>query len=433
MTRIVIQSNGGPELEVERATFDAGFFPDYWYVRDATGTAAPSVPTYIDADLAAAVADQTSKTSAALRAAYVPQGDQQVANRQTAINADALRPFHAALANRFFAPCDIIVTGTSISQGVGASHFANRYTNRLLDQLRNRFPVPGVTGGIGFVPFDLPIVPPVDPPFARSGSGSYVDDGYGLARRAVTLAAAGDKVTGSFTGTAIDIWWVQYSSGGTVSVSIDGGAATNVATTGSGVSGGHRFSVTGLTAGSHTLTIAYVSGGTVFLNGATIYNGDSSTGIRMWGGGHASTQSSYWVDPAHPNWLDEVAVIQPALHILEVATNDYGQTPGIDPATMKANVQQVVANIRGVASPSIVLLPTWDRSLSVTPPATWPTYVQALYDLAKADGNIAVADAYQWFGTDAPPVNGLSADGVHPSDKGHSFLADHLAQFLLPR
>lgn len=70
MTRIIIESpSGGGELEVEQSTFDAGFFPGWFYVRDA-GPSPSTEPAVLDAHVAALVPSASgSATSVALGAA----------------------------------------------------------------------------------------------------------------------------------------------------------------------------------------------------------------------------------------------------------------------------------------------------------------------------------------------------------------------------
>ena len=65
----------------------------------------------------------------------------------------ALEPWFAALANRDNAPAKWLAIGDSITEGMGASTNINRWTQRSLTGLRNRFATTGLTGGgFGFLP-----------------------------------------------------------------------------------------------------------------------------------------------------------------------------------------------------------------------------------------------------------------------------------------
>lgn len=66
---IIVRSSGGPELEVDQAAFNNGFFPGYVYVRDASGSPTNQLAP-LAADMNTVLSDPASAPSTTLRAAY---------------------------------------------------------------------------------------------------------------------------------------------------------------------------------------------------------------------------------------------------------------------------------------------------------------------------------------------------------------------------
>ena len=65
--------------------------------------------------------------------------------------ARALRVFYAALADRRSNPCNIVVMGDSMTEGQGATVWGARWVDRFRAQMRQKFPVTGVPGGVGYI------------------------------------------------------------------------------------------------------------------------------------------------------------------------------------------------------------------------------------------------------------------------------------------
>ena len=351
--------------------------------------------------------------------------------------ANALRPFHAGLADRANAACDILVLGDSITEGAQASARSKRWVNRLLDNLRTRYPVPGVTGGEGYVPAY----------WAGTGSGITLPDPatvtgtqvqnptFGLGKRALELTS-GKSVQWTVTGTSVDIIFARGTSSGVMSVSIDGGAATTYATlrTPTDDQGVQHISLG--SAGSHTVTVSWSSGGTVYLEGVMVYNGDEATGIRLWESGHWGWKSGDWSNAGSNKLLyvgQRAGLINPKLVIIPLGVNDLANN--IDPAVMRTNLEAVIAQINtGVTNdPSIALVGVYQRSGSYAYP--WSAY-QAQYEaMEAANPQIAYFDFSKRLPTYSTnsELALVNADGVHPTDKGHAYFADALAGFLSPR
>jgi hypothetical protein len=256
----------------------------------------------------------------------------------------------------------------------------------------------------------------------------------GLDRNAVNMTAAASR-TYTFTGTGFDIFYWQFSGGGTFSYTVDGGSAVNVSTNGTTNTGMRNQAIRSLTAGSHTVVIAWVSGA-VYFTGGFAYNGDEAKGIRSWVAAQPSSQSGYWYSASPMAWYDMLPNINPALVTVELMANDYNNLPA---ATSKTNVTSLIASVKSKLGyiPSFVLLPVWPISGAAATQGAYTDYITAQYDIAAADpdGAVTVCDLAARVGTSFPSTYGglLDADNAHPSALGDRYIGETLAAFVSPR
>ncbi|MGC9544035.1 hypothetical protein [Streptomyces sp. UG1] len=134
---------------------------------DANGGAGPrrrTVATDVGDDLTTAESDITSHTGAAnphatevadltdaradpavddVKGGGVLTYDALTSRWRPDGSSKALQGFHAGLANRHFQRCNIVCIGDSITEGQGATAFANSWPSRLRQLLRARFPTDG--------------------------------------------------------------------------------------------------------------------------------------------------------------------------------------------------------------------------------------------------------------------------------------------------
>jgi lysophospholipase L1-like esterase len=390
----------------------------------ATSTTAKPLPNPSDPATLAARPEFTGTYAAYSRAGLQALEVQRV---------NALRPFHASLANRTAAPCDILALGDSITEGAQAATTSDRWVSRLRDALRTAHPVSGVVGGSGFIPPKWASASITQAaPFTITGSPATAS-AFGWGMRTVILTS-GQSLAATVTGTSIDVWYARGSSTGTFSVSVDGGAATNyttsIATTQD--TGIQRVSLG--SAGSHSVTIANVSG-SVYIGGMTVYNGDESAGVRMTEAGHWGWTSSQYADNSSSamTYLGQrVAILQPSLVIIELGTNDFGNS--IAPATLQTNLNTLITTVRNntTIAPSVVLFGIYNRAGGSNP---WSQYQDIYRSMETVDARIAFFDLSLRL-PDVTTDTGLgliNADAVHPTSKGHAFIADSLARFLSPR
>lgn len=362
----------------------------------------------------------------------------------------ALTPWYAALGNRQTTPANIICLGDSITEGQGATvsldtGFENRWLARLRDMLRSRFPTPGMTnptgGGRGYInvagtgegSFTWPTTINGSPPAISTGPKAS----------GLQLNTTGQSVVYSLNGDSCDIMWQQVAFGGTFSYQVDGNAAVNVSTNGGSTLDGKITHVSLGAAGAHTLTLAWVSGN-ANVDGVAEYNGDFSAGIHVHDAGHFGWQTSSWLSPltaaGGPSFA--IAALSPAVVVITLGVND--QFSNVAPATYQANLQSIISDIKvrlTAPFPSFVLLMMPPRQGQGTYTYAWSQYISAANAVAAADSSgiagasvVSVCDASQRMpGADAD-VYGFwhAGDLVHPSNKGHDYIADFLTTFLSP-
>lgn len=369
-----------------------------------------------------------TNASATYSALGVPAGVQALTASGKTANAKAataLQGWYARLAQRDTARADVVILGDSLTNGQGATQIGRRYTTRTATRLRQRL---GLTaGGVGYISasntgestFTWPAA-------AAGGTAPSQNTDYGVNRYITFLGSSGQAITFTVTGDSVDI--MSYNNAGVFSYSVDGGAATNIPGT-SGVEVVTHVSLG--SAGSHTVTLAWVSG-SVFIDGLVVYNGDYTAGVHVHAGGHYGWSTVEWTGggTGSTQWPGAIAALTPDLIGIELGLNDI--TYPTTSADFQTNLANLIGYIRaGITDPDppIVLIAMPARQSTA---ATWPAYVDAMYAVAAADSKVLVCDLGQRVpGYDADAWS-LYYDGVHPNDAGHALIADALTEFLLP-
>jgi lysophospholipase L1-like esterase len=348
----------------------------------------------------------------------------------------ALRTFHAALANRAYAPVKIVALGASTVDGVGVTAWGRALLDRLAVNLRVTYPISGVTGGAGFIPAQptTPAIPgyPVTP----GGGTSYATTTPGWANRSLQLTATGNSLTFTFTGTSVGIAYGQYTGGGTANVVIDAAAPIALVTNGATTDRFRMWNSGGLTRGAHTVTLTWVSG-PVYIRGFFAFDQDENSGIHIYNGGRAGwTSTDYAAPAAQLQWSFGITQAQPHLVLIDLGRNDYTSAPQVGSATVRANLLTIIGVVRAncTTNPSIVLYET-QRIGGPINGEQWPQY-RAMYEsVAAADPMVTCFDLGLRH---LPPQDdntlGLyNTDITHLTDRGHQNVADYLAAFLAPR
>lgn len=367
---------------------------------------------------------------------------QQLASQR----AQALIPWMSGLANRHYARCNVVCLGDSITEGQGADTVERRWIARLRDNLRSQFQTSGLSnGGRGFLGASNSGQVSFSWPATITGSPA-TGATLGPKSQFLQLNASGQSVSYILTGDSADIMWTQVPFGGTFSWAVDGGSATNISTNGGSIADGRLTHISLGAAGQHTLTLTWVSGNSN-IDGVTEFNGDYSLGIQVHDAAHYGWQTSNWASvtangAAGP--AAAIAALSPSLIIISLGFND--QFANVTPQTFAANITTIISQLRTQLAnplPSIIL--------NMYPPRTgqsgytypWAEYVNAAWEVANADtagpGATSLVTVMDFtLGGRMPGADTDSyalwpaGDLVHPSNKGHSMIADQLIPLLTP-
>lgn len=345
----------------------------------------------------------------------------------------SLQGWFASVAGRQSACTSVVCIGTSITMGQGATAFANTWCQRLAAGLRNQFGVTG--GGRGWLNPQPHSLTTWTPPYVTVSGAPAEHDGSSPQLSAWNFTTAGQQWVYSLNGDSADIMWVGATGFGTFSYQVDAGTVTNVSTS-VPYTDGQITHVSLGSAGAHTLTIAWVSGSPVYLDGVREYNGDFSAGLQVQEAGYLGSTSSGWTSStADPKATPAaIAALKPGLLVIELGANDSNN--GISAAAFQSNLTTLIAHIRATASwtgAPILLLGTYCPQPLVTP-ANWQGYINAMYAVAAGDPLIGMLDlTLRMPASQASQTWGLYAtDNIHPSDKGHQMIADAISDFLGP-
>jgi lysophospholipase L1-like esterase len=364
-----------------------------------------------------------------------------------AVRAAALRRFWQALAGRAAAPCDVLVMGHSFVEGYTATSWQKTFTALFRDALRSRFPVAGVVGGHGYKTREAIPVPFLDEPTALVGGATVASGsgGYGLGRKRIFFANTSQKVT--YTGitcSGFDILYIKTAGSGTLYYKVDAGSAVTFSATGTDADG-VVLQVRGLSVGAHTVEIG-VTAGVALIDGVMFYDGDETTGIRMWPAGYSASGSNAWVDAANQKWLQSVATVQPALVVLSMVSNDwYGPTdPGtanrqsVTSAQTEANLLSLISALKTAITidPSFVICTEWPYGTGVSNSAEpFSAYVDAVKRVVAAEPLACHFDLGERITGSGAPAAGhplVNVDLIHPNNAGMQAWADAFAAFVAP-
>jgi len=227
--------------------------------------------------------------------------------------------------------------------------------------------------------------------------------------------------------TKFDIWWRDGAAGNTFSYAVDGGAATNLAT--SGTIQVAKTTVSAGASGTHALTLSWVAG-TPRLVGVTAYDDAGNRreiSLLNWGAsGQRSAQFLNDTD-ANASTLKAWTAIAPDLSILgDWAINDWRQSTDI--GVFQANLAAGIAQGK-LSGDVIVATPIYD---SVTSGATPQQDAYAAATIATAlAADVPVLDVRaSWVSFAASSAAGMVSDTVHPTALGYGLEAASYAELF---
>lgn len=347
-----------------------------------------------------------------------------------ATKADArkfLKTWRAAYGNRWYAKCNVVCLGASETEGFnGPTDFYQSWTPMLAKRLQQP------AGGVGFI-HPVPNFTATWWPCTVTGTnGPSPGYEFGPNHQAWYLSTGG-VATYTVKGTSVDVMYIATpaANGGVMSVSIDGGAATNINTgTATANTDGtmQRFSLGA--SGTHTVKISYVSGSAVYLDGLIVYDGDESKGVTVHRVGANGWSTSQYIAGTTNNYAKAVAALKPHLIVITQGVNDLKQNRTV--AQFKTDLNTMITQLRAAITgpqPDIVLHAMYTPSGMES---TWPPYVAAMKDLAASLGaGVGFLDESQRMPGGADTTLAMTSDGTHPTAKGASTMADSMTTYLL--
>jgi lysophospholipase L1-like esterase len=243
----------------------------------------------------------------------------------------------------------------------------------------------------------------------------------------VWSAATGNSATftSTSTGTVMEVGLVTTTASQTVNYVIDGGASTPYALTANVM---NKLSLTGLTSGTHTITITTTGAATVWLCGARVRD---TTGLSISNAAIYGSHTNDWLPTLisssiiNPFNLTTSLGGAPKLVILGLGGNDalHGTdgTPAYTPVTFKANLSTIVSSYQSAGATVVQRTYPYLTTSAITTLAskqaagvTWETFLSNTYD---------VSDTYDTALIDHTTVlgdaNTLVAGGLMFSDNLH--------------
>jgi glycerophosphoryl diester phosphodiesterase/lysophospholipase L1-like esterase len=359
--------------------------------------------------------------------------------QRAGVQHPALRPLQAALANRHNAPCRIVVWGDSVSEGEGVATFSQRWVNRWQDALRAAYPVPGVRGGVGYLPvyyLSASIADPVvqDSSEPNGGTPTFtVDAAYGFGGRSLRLTR-GAALVWTQECTSFRVHYAKGPFGVNFTVQVDGVQVASVATNQGSLQGGFVWdstSVTTLKPGPHTIRVRTVdsAGFISVIEGVDFRYGDESKGIHVYDASRSGAPSTGFGAGVFAN---HAGIAPVHCVITELLANDaliYSRTPTQYATDLLTHIDAVDTSITNPYSHVLLYMPQPNGTVTAT--YTWNDFLIAAEGAARQRGQCLLINASDWMGpTVAGDTLSLWADGVHANAKGNAFIAEGLSPAL---
>ena len=317
---------------------------------------------------------------------------------------------------------NLVIVGDSVTEGANVAAFDDYYINVLRDQLRHRFQPNGIAGGLGYAPitpgYNVGAVWTLTGTLSRGNTYGLGLLYAGFGAGAITAATATQNCT------KVRIHYVTLSGFGTFTVKIDGVLVATINTNTVATVPYNVWESSALSAGSHTILIEQ-SSGTILISGVFWYDGDESSGIRVWNGARSGADCTTFNNTT--TWLNDLVATDADLVLIELGANDEAVGTA---ATFKTRLRTLVDNIRAAAwagpLPSIGFVSHAYRASGVD-------YMTAMEELAAEIGDVAWIDAGAALGL-TPFGSGYTDGGtsVHLTDTGAVLFADAIYDAIIP-
>lgn len=277
-------------------------------------------------------------------------------------------------------------------------------------------PLDGATWGVsGWTLFDI-TASTVLPAFGCSHDG-----------QALYTATSTATATATFEGTEVSIF--RPKTAGSLRYRVDGGAWTTL--TGDGSNDLDVTTVSGLSAGAHTLeidTTPNTGGETVALFGIR-YATTNGAGVELLKCGNSSMDGTQLAVFVNDFVAEPVAELDPHLCVIIMATNDYRRS-GRTPAALVAALSAYVEQVRSVAPDCgfVFVLPADSDATAIVP---LTDYRDAIAAFASAGGHEVYNMHDDWSDWPTEDARGQWLDSLHVSAAGAFRLAARLKRLIL--
>lgn len=255
----------------------------------------------------------------------------------------------------------------------------------------------------------------------NDGSGSHTLVNEGLSLRTVTLTN-GASVSITLNTSAITVLFVQGSSYGQGVVTVDATPHNMPTDARAGDNHDGAFDVTGLSYGSHTVTISAPVSGSIKFTGLISHDyasGDPTKGIYFYNSGHGGFNTNNFTGQTY--LYNRIASIAPQLVMLMFGTNDYGASMAINIYT--SNMNSIIASVKAASPNAEIIIVTPYRRLDLVGSVPWSSYRTANNAIAVANGctSIDLTEKYPDSQT-LDSANLIDTDDLHQTDAGHAYM-----------
>jgi lysophospholipase L1-like esterase len=262
------------------------------------------------------------------------------------------------------------------------------------------------------------------------GSGWTAGTAISIGGKMMTASSATASL--SFTpNTSIDTFtfYHQANTGnGTLSYQVDSGAVTNL--NDNGTAAAPKVTISGLTAGTHTIKFNWVSGGSVFVIGVESWNSAVSSVDVINAGWGGSTTASWLASTTNPwDLINMFAPIAPDLILLDMGINDW--STGVPVGTYTTQMQTIL-NAAIASGADVVIVTPIPQIVSITPQNTQQSFVNAMITLGSTNTLLVINEFIQVGTWVAGNALGLYFDGTHPNDPGYARFAKSVESALAP-
>lgn len=221
---------------------------------------------------------------------------------------------------------------------------------------------------------------------------------------------------------SFDIYYYTFSGGGTLSYSIDGGAATNFSTNVSPFQSLKKLSVTGLSLATHTITIAWVSGQAYFV-GLDAFD-STATGFKFINGAiNGGVLQDFTPNTNGYDAMKVATTLAPVLALICIGANAWNAGEAI--STFRTNLQTLATEFSSVC-PLILISDIPSNPSTKAALSTQKLYVDEMIACARTNG-LLMFNEWQAFGGLSANFDSRWFDAIHASATGAQQMAQDMA------